>query len=114
MVDYGRAIRRRRQVASCWLVEDSANINLYRSYPPPQQPGYGPPPGQYYPQVQHGQPQYTQPQYAPQQGPPPEQQKSKSGGQGCLGACLATLCCCFVCEEGCECCAECIECCEMC
>ena len=27
---------------------------------------------------------------------------------------LAVLCCCFVCEEGCECCAEYIECCEMC
>ncbi|KAJ5765827.1 hypothetical protein N7520_005386 [Penicillium odoratum] len=48
----------------------------------------------------------------PQQAPPPQQQQ-KSGG-GCLSACLATLCCCFVCEEGCECCADCVECCEMC
>lgn len=27
---------------------------------------------------------------------------------------LATLCCCFVCEEGCECCADCCECAEDC
>lgn len=27
---------------------------------------------------------------------------------------IGILCCCFVCEEGCDCCAECFECCEMC
>ena len=27
---------------------------------------------------------------------------------------LATLCCCFVAEEGCECCADCCECCADC
>ncbi|KAL4942946.1 hypothetical protein BDV06DRAFT_191030 [Aspergillus oleicola] len=41
---------------------------------------------------------------------PPRQKKDR----GCLGACLATLCCCFLCEETCECCFDCIECCEMC
>ncbi|KAK4506742.1 hypothetical protein PRZ48_000475 [Zasmidium cellare] len=65
-----------------------------------------------------GQPQYGQPQYPPQsyggypQGPPPQQPMQyyppqqqappprQSKDRGCLGACLATLCCCFVCEEG--------------
>ncbi|KAJ5875087.1 uncharacterized protein N7473_012434 [Penicillium subrubescens] len=76
---------------------------------PPQQGGY--PPQGYPPQQGYGGPppqggmQYQQPQPQPQQ---------KSSDKGCLGACLATLCCCFVCEEGCECCADCIECCEMC
>ncbi|KAJ5453966.1 uncharacterized protein N7458_004922 [Penicillium daleae] len=69
---------------------------LPQGYP---QQGYGgpPPPGGM---------QYQQPQ--------PQPQQKSSSNQGCLGACLATLCCCFVCEEGCECCADCIECCEMC
>ncbi|KAL3703801.1 hypothetical protein TMatcc_009490, partial [Talaromyces marneffei ATCC 18224] len=72
-------------------------------YYPPQQPGYGPPQG-YPPQG------YQQP-------PPPQQyQQEQRGGRdhGCLGACLATLCCCFLCEESCECCFDCIECCEGC
>ncbi|EGP91511.1 uncharacterized protein MYCGRDRAFT_78859, partial [Zymoseptoria tritici IPO323] len=74
-----------------------------------QQPAYGQPqyPPQAYgagPQYPPQQMQYQQPQYAP----PQQQRKSKD--RGCLGACLATLCCCFVCEEGCECCADCCEC----
>ncbi|KAI5369280.1 Putative cysteine-rich transmembrane CYSTM domain-containing protein [Septoria linicola] len=72
-------------------------------------------------QPQYGQPQYGQPQYPPQsygqqpmqyqqgpppmqyqqgyaqQGPPPKQKKDR----GCLTACLATLCCCFVCMDCC-------------
>ena len=47
-------------------------------------------------------------------GPPPGQQVQyvqqaprQKKDRGCLGSCLAILCCCFVCEEGCECCADC-------
>jgi len=85
-------------------------------YPQQPQPSYGPPQGYppqqggYYqqgPPMQYGQP--PQQQYVQQQ-PPPRQQKDR----GCLTACLATLCCCFVCEEGCECCADCCECAEDC
>jgi hypothetical protein len=65
----------------------------YGAPPPQQQMYYGPPQGQQY-----------------QQAPPPKQKKDR----GCLTACLATLCCCFVCEEGCECCADCCECAEDC
>ncbi|GLA38209.1 hypothetical protein AnigIFM63309_005215 [Aspergillus niger] len=72
---------------------------------PPQ--GYPPPQGGYPPQ---GYPQQPYPQQMQYQQQPPPQQKDR----GCLGACLATLCCCFLCEESCECCFECIECCEMC
>ncbi|CEJ57849.1 hypothetical protein PMG11_06528 [Penicillium brasilianum] len=99
----------------------TANMSYQQHQYPPnayQQPGYGPPPGEYgYPQQPgygppQGYPQGPPPQMQYSQAPPPQQQKSKD--RGCLGACLATLCCCFVCEEGCECCADCIECCEMC
>lgn len=38
-------------------------------------------------------------QYQYQQGPPPRQSRDK----GCFEACIAALCCCFVCEEGCDC-----------
>lgn len=71
---------------------------------PPQ--GYQqPPPQQYgYPPQQMG---YQQP---PPQQAPPKQKKDR----GCLMSCLAVLCCCFVCEEGCECCADCCECAEDC
>lgn len=70
---------------------------------PPMNYQQGPPPGQYYPpQQQMG--------YA--QGPPPQQKQKKD--RGCLASCLAVLCCCFVCEEGCECCADCCECAEDC
>jgi hypothetical protein len=73
------------------------------SYGPPQgQYQQGPPPGQYYQQGPPPQMQYQQ------QGPPPKQ---SGGGQGCLGACLAALCCCFVVDETCECCVDCAECC---
>ncbi|KAJ5698820.1 hypothetical protein N7462_000825 [Penicillium macrosclerotiorum] len=86
----------------------------YQQPPYHHQPGYGPPPpgpppGQegYYgpPQPGYQQPYYGQPQPQYQQPPPaayapPEQQKSSGGGKGCLGSCLAMLCCCFVCEEG--------------
>jgi hypothetical protein len=58
--------------------------------------------------MQYGAPQ-QQPYYPPQgqqmqyqQAPPVQKQKKD---RGCLGSCLAVLCCCFVCEEGCECCA---------
>ncbi|OCL02583.1 hypothetical protein AOQ84DRAFT_357314 [Glonium stellatum] len=72
----------------------------------PSQGQYGPPPGQYnaYP---------PQPQMQYQQGPP-QQVVVQKKDRGCLTACLATLCCCFVCEEGCECCADCCECAEDC
>ncbi|KAJ5917206.1 hypothetical protein N7466_010760 [Penicillium verhagenii] len=84
--------------------------------PPPQAYGGYPPQG--YPQQQYPQqgypPQQYPPQQYPQQGYPPQQGQqmnfapnqdtsnrgNKSGGGGCLGACLAALCCCFVCEEG--------------
>ena len=55
--------------------------SLSHSYYGPPQPGYGPPPMQY------------------QQAPPPQRQSKE---RGCLGSLLACLCCCFVCEEGCE------------
>ncbi|KAK7520174.1 hypothetical protein IWZ03DRAFT_372337 [Phyllosticta citriasiana] len=74
-----------------------------QSYGPPQ-PGYGQPPYGGYPQ----QPM----QY--QQGPPQQVIVKEKKDRGCLGTCLAVLCCCFVCEEGCECCAECCECAEEC
>merc|ERR1712169_172817 len=61
----------------------------------------GPPQGYYPPQ---------QPQQAYQQGPPQQVIVREKKDRGCLGACLAALCCCFVCEEGCECCADCCEC----
>ncbi|KAL2431011.1 hypothetical protein ABEF95_002046 [Exophiala dermatitidis] len=63
------------------------------------QPGYGAPP----------QPGYGAPQQGYyQQGPPQMQaqpqtvyvQERRSNDRGCLGTCLAALCCCFVCEEG--------------
>ncbi|KAE8354190.1 hypothetical protein BDV28DRAFT_147356 [Aspergillus coremiiformis] len=86
--------------------------------PPPgaPQPAYGPPPGNYGPPPPQGYPQqygggyppgppgppggYAAPP-PPAMAPPPQQERKKSGG--CLGACLATLCCCFLCEESCEC-----------
>ncbi|KAK8236344.1 hypothetical protein IWZ00DRAFT_116986 [Phyllosticta capitalensis] len=76
----------------------------HRLYGPPQQ-GYGqqPPYGGY--------PQQPM-QY--QQGPPQQVIVKEKKDRGCLGTCLAVLCCCFVCEEGCECCAECCECAEEC
>lgn len=43
------------------------------------------------------------------QGPPQTVVVKEKKDRGCLGTCLAVLCCCFVCEEGCECCAECCE-----
>ncbi|CZR63544.1 uncharacterized protein PAC_13441 [Phialocephala subalpina] len=44
-----------------------------------------------------------------------EQSKIRGGkGDGCLAACLATLCCCCVAEEGCEACADCAICAEGC
>lgn len=85
--------------------QSSPHANTCASPPPnqygPPQQGYGPPPGgQYYPpQQQMG---YQQP---PPQQPPPKQKKDR----GCLMSCLAVMCCCFLCEEGCECCAECCE-----
>ncbi|KAL1976251.1 hypothetical protein VTN31DRAFT_2533 [Thermomyces dupontii] len=74
-------------------------------YPQPayggQPPYQGPPPPQGY---------YQQPAPNYPQQPPPEPQRG-SKDRGCLAACLATLCCCFLCEETCECCLECLECC---
>ncbi|KAL1995997.1 hypothetical protein VTN49DRAFT_532 [Thermomyces lanuginosus] len=67
----------------------------------PQPPYQGPPPPQGY---------YQQPAPNYQQQPPPEAQRGDKD-RGCLAACLATLCCCFLCEETCECCLECLECC---
>lgn len=64
---------------------------------------YGPPQNMQYNQAPY-QPQAT---YAQQ---PPRQSREK----GCLEACLATLCCCFVCEEGCECFADLCMCAEGC
>lgn len=79
------------------------------SYPAPQQPGYyGPPP-------QQGYGQYPPPQQQMyyQQGPPPPQEEPKKD-RGCLTACLATLCCCWLCGETCECCLDCLDCCDCC
>ncbi|RAH49701.1 uncharacterized protein BO95DRAFT_271098 [Aspergillus brunneoviolaceus CBS 621.78] len=90
----------------------------YYNGPPPPQQAYGQYPPQGYQQgypPQGGYPPGPPPQgYAPQpmqyQQQPPPQQKDR----GCLGTCLATLCCLCLCEETCECCFDCIECCEMC
>jgi hypothetical protein len=88
-----------------------ANFSFHSYGPPQGQYGQGPPmqygapPPQQ--QMYYGPPQGQQ-QY--QQAPMPKQKKDR----GCLGACLAALCCCFVCEEGCECCADCCECAEDC
>ncbi|POS87685.1 hypothetical protein EPUL_001860, partial [Erysiphe pulchra] len=81
--------------------------------------GGGPPQGQGYPPPQG--PPFPNQTYAPpgQQGyggaPPMEYgqqqtkgKKSDGASKGCLAGCLAALCCCCVCEEGCEACAECI------
>ncbi|KAK8436319.1 hypothetical protein IWX49DRAFT_333381 [Phyllosticta citricarpa] len=88
-----------------------------QSYGPPQ-PGYGQPPYGGYPQQPVPSPtspwiqapsltRSVQMQY--QQGPPQQVIVKEKKDRGCLGTCLAVLCCCFVCEEGCECCAECCE-----
>ncbi|KAL2838947.1 hypothetical protein BJX68DRAFT_248369 [Aspergillus pseudodeflectus] len=87
------------------------NYPPQQGYPPPSQ-GWGPGPGQHpqpYPPSQ-GQPQMAYAPPPPGQGQmPPKQPEKKSGN--CCKACLATLLCCFICEEGGECC---LDCCEMC
>ncbi|KAL6153158.1 hypothetical protein ACJQWK_03529 [Exserohilum turcicum] len=70
-----------------------------------QQPGYGPPQPGYGPPPQ-------QPMAYQQAPPPPPEEPKKS--RGCLTACLATLCCCWLCGEACECCLDCLECCDCC
>ncbi|OJD29304.1 uncharacterized protein BKCO1_8500033, partial [Diplodia corticola] len=85
-----------------------SNQGYYQGPPPPQQA--------YYPQ--QGYPQQGYPQGPPPQMQYPQQPQTvivkEKKDRGCLGTCLAVLCCCFVCEEGCECCAECCECAEDC
>ncbi|KAK7622625.1 hypothetical protein IWX50DRAFT_615748 [Phyllosticta citricarpa] len=79
-----------------------------QSYGPPQ-PGYGQPPYGGYPQQPVPSPtspwiqapsltRSVQMQY--QQGPPQQVIVKEKKDRGCLGTCLAVLCCCFVCEEG--------------
>jgi hypothetical protein len=100
----------RSRGTSCLPVSlpSASPTNLLRSYGQPQgQMQYGAPPPQQ--QMYYGPPQ-GQPQY--QQAPPPQPKQKKD--RGCLASCLAVLCCCFVCEEGCECCADCCECAEDC
>ncbi|KAB2574005.1 hypothetical protein DBV05_g7335 [Lasiodiplodia theobromae] len=81
-----------------------SNQGYYGGPPPPQQA--------YYPQ--QGYPQGPPPQMQYPQQPPQTVIVKEKKDRGCLGTCLAVLCCCFVCEEGCECCAECCECAEDC
>ncbi|KAF2246531.1 hypothetical protein BU26DRAFT_520989 [Trematosphaeria pertusa] len=71
---------------------------------------YGPPP----PNQPYG--QYPPPQqqmyYAP--GPPQapaQQERGQKKERGCLAACLATICCCWICGEACDCCLDMLECC---
>ncbi|KAH3966427.1 hypothetical protein HBH50_208750 [Parastagonospora nodorum] len=70
------------------------------SYNQQPQGYYAQPPPQGYPPQQM---QYAQ---APP-APAPEPKKER----GCLAACLATLCCCWLCGETCECCLDCFDCC---
>lgn len=99
------AMRSRPQTTPSHAVQANTSFS---SPPQGQYPPQGyqqPPPQQYgYPPQQMG---YQQP---PPQQAPPKQKKDR----GCLMSCLAVLCCCFVCEEGCECCADCCECAEDC
>lgn len=70
-----------------------SNPNMgYGSPPPPGQGGYYPPQqqqGGYYPPPQQGYPPPQQGYYAQ-----PQQQQSKSGRDGCLGALVGALACC--------------------
>ncbi|KAA6409919.1 MAG: hypothetical protein FRX48_06532 [Lasallia pustulata] len=77
------------------------------------QGGGGYPPQGFQPQPGFQQQQMYPPQPMYNQGPPPQQVRQQKS-RGCIEICLATLCCCFVAEEGCDCCAECCECAEGC
>ncbi|RMZ67409.1 Cysteine-rich transmembrane CYSTM domain [Pyrenophora seminiperda CCB06] len=93
----------RRFTSHCNSISNSTSTRnqVTMSYPQPQQ--YGPPQGGQYPPPQQGM------NY--QQGPPPPPPESEKS-RGCLTACLATLCCCWLCGETCSCCLDCLSCCD--